>query len=74
VLGDGLQQSVLVAEVAVDGRWLHPGRGGDRTGAHRVGAAALQQLDGRLDDAPAGAVGGVAERHVSMISESCFQC
>ncbi|GAA3232724.1 hypothetical protein GCM10020256_48240 [Streptomyces thermocoprophilus] len=58
VLGDGLQQAVLVAEEPVDRGWLHPGRGSDRAGAHRVRAALLQQLDGGFDDAAAGVGGG----------------
>jgi len=50
-LGHRFEQSVLVAEQAVDGRWLQACRDRDRTGGDRVAALARQQVGGGLDDA-----------------------
>lgn len=72
VLGDSLEEPLLVSEEAVDRRRLRSGRGGDRAGAHRVWAAVLQQLDGCLDDAATRTVGGVVRGHESMISKTWF--
>jgi len=76
VLGDGVDQAVLVAEQPVDRRSLDTGHLGDPASGHRPGAVVAQEPRGGVDDARPDVVAGPGRGylgHISMLTVSCYR-